>query len=287
MNIGLTGSSGLIGRHLMKSLSLNHNFIELDLRSKNFFDSQSEKHINDLGLVHLASLNSKVNSEKFDDEIQITKKLIQIIPKLKIKFCIFFSTSKVYGETFNFVADESSQINPICTYAKTKVIAENMLQEYCHDNNITLIILRLAPVISKHSSSNIGRLLRYLDKELAMPILSAGDSAERSYLSLPNITNAFDNLLHFLDKNTNIFQKIYNLSDSQPMSMNSLIKSYCEANDLDLHPVSMPDFLANLMFAIPSLGKKLSNKFSNSVISSEQLQIDLELSLIPSLKLDN
>jgi len=279
MKIALTGYSGMIGTYVKKNLSTAHEIINLDLRERE--NSLEDRHSMQgiAGIIHLASFNSNNSSIIFPEEIAITNKLVQILGYLKFKFCIFFRTSNIYGESFKQIADENCETNPISEYAKAKLKSEEILKSFCQKNEISLIILRLAPVISKKSHSNIGKLLRYLDREMPIPMLSSSNHSSKSYLTLENIIITLEAILAKMQSVDKVYQDTYNLGNSAPMSMISLIRQYCKENNLAVASFKVPVILERFLFNFPVLGNKIAQKFESSVISSLKLEEDFNISL--------
>ena len=133
MNIALTGSSGLIGSHLLKDLlGLGHNVLCISSSHSSHKDNiflYEELQSIEISfkadfIIHLASLNSNLDESEIDQEIALLNKTLNCMESLNCKNIIFFSTIKVYGEnSFNLNltnVDEDFFNTPKCPYGFAK-----------------------------------------------------------------------------------------------------------------------------------------------------------------------
>lgn len=133
MLILVTGSSGLIGKPLVKRLrELGHKVITNDL-SGNPDYKYSFRHLRvkcDV-VVHLAAVvgvdTTRINPERvLKVNFLDTKKFID---RYHDKRFIFASSSEVYGNSSKLPFSESDQPTPISLYGSLKVVIENYLKE--------------------------------------------------------------------------------------------------------------------------------------------------------------
>ena len=138
MIIAVTGANGSIGKELIPFLeNLGHQVLIISSSTSDsednifsYLDLQNKQipFKADI-LMHLASINSNLEENQIDDEIDITKKILSALPSLQCKQIIFFSTSKVYGDNsfdMNYF-EESSPLKPKCYYGKAKKICEELI----------------------------------------------------------------------------------------------------------------------------------------------------------------
>ncbi len=154
-NIGITGSSGSIGRTLISNKSLNCNFIKFkgDIQKKKILMSWFSKNKFD-AVIHLAAIVPivQVNKSKkkaYNVNYVGTKNLVDLISKFKIKWFFFASTSHVY-KSQNKKISEKSKISPISYYGKTKYLAE----KYIKKKNINYCIGRIFSTTNKTQKIN-------------------------------------------------------------------------------------------------------------------------------------
>ena len=101
-----------------------------------------------------------------------TEKLIKICCENKIKKFIFSSTCAVYGDPVNNLVSENDKFSPKSHYAKSKLLAELILQNYSKKYEFGLVILRYFNVIGADMSlrtgciNNIGQLFKNLSENI-------------------------------------------------------------------------------------------------------------------------
>ena len=160
MKILITGCNGRIGKYLVKILKKNHYVRGIDKHNEknnlfnDFFESnlQNTKIINqsleDIDIViHLASLMSwhpDDNNKLFKTNVHGTFNLFSTIGNHSIKKFIFASSGEVYPETNikTKTINEKNSTLPTSTYGLSKLLGENIVKNFCFQNNINYIILR-------------------------------------------------------------------------------------------------------------------------------------------------
>ena len=131
LKFGLTGSTGSLGKNLI----LNNKKIKFicfkgDIRNKTKISSWIQKNKFD-ALIHLAAIVpiKVVNKDKkkaYDVNYIGTKNIVDCLITSKIKWFFFSSTSHVYESTKKKIK-ETSKVNPISYYGKTKYLAEKYI----------------------------------------------------------------------------------------------------------------------------------------------------------------
>lgn len=135
MKILITGSSGFVGKHLVKRLKKKYDVIGYDLKIGRdiFNDKLLDKCIKKVDVViHLAAFVSGVESWEKPQEYLLnngigTFKVIEAAIKNKVKKIIVFSSAAVYG-------------NPLTPYGASKIMAETITKSY--QDKIEMIIVR-------------------------------------------------------------------------------------------------------------------------------------------------
>ena len=192
MNIGLTGSTGLLGSFLKKKLKL---------KKKNFFLGRIEN-LHDVNnwiknnkfnyIIHLAAVVPTNKVDKYKKKaLKVnyigTQNLINAINKNSKKKIWFFyaSTSHVYDFKSTKIY-ETDQTNPISFYGKTKLKAE----QYVLNNQImyNACIGRIFSFTSKKQSKNfiIPTLISKL-KNNSKTVLFKNLNHERDFLKIDHI----------------------------------------------------------------------------------------------------
>jgi nucleoside-diphosphate-sugar epimerase len=163
MNILVTGSTGFIGKHLVKELlSMNHNVFCLlrgdkqeDFRGNtrvrlvngDIRDTDLEHRLPaKIDLVyHLAGIIGKWNIPEItyvDMNFKGTANLLKACVRLNAKRFIYCSTAGVLGPFKDSLLDESAPYNPTNIYEETKAEAEKLILEYTQTGKIEATIVR-------------------------------------------------------------------------------------------------------------------------------------------------
>lgn len=153
-NILVTGSEGYIGTILVPMLIKNKfNVIGLDTCYYGFFNKYKnfkliKKDIRNINsgdlknidaVIHLAALSNDPMGElntrlTMGLNYRTTIKLAKIAKKNKVKRFLFSSSCSIYGIAKSETVDESSQVNPLTAYAKSKILSEKYLMKLANDN---------------------------------------------------------------------------------------------------------------------------------------------------------
>jgi len=280
MNIALTGSSGLIGSHLLNDL-LKDGHEVLCISSSNssnqdnifLYEELQPKEISFKAdfMIHLASINSNLGKSDIPLEVELLNTALNCMEYLECKNFIFFSTIKVYGEnSFNtHLIDESFPKNPECSYGLAKKHCEKTLIGKSQEKNFNYIILRLPPVLINHPKSNIGKLFQLVERGFPIPSFRIGDTNERSFLS-------YELLLHVIQEIINdgmiSSNKILNISDTQPISTNNLLRTFGESIKKKPRFIYLPNFLFKAMMKLNRLQLFLCRLFGNFHLSNAKLK---------------
>lgn len=167
MAILVTGGAGYIGSHMDLVLQdSGEEIVVLDNLSTGFRGNVPRNIVFELGdignvrllsriirdhnietIIHFAGKSvvpdSLVNPLNYYENNAIkTHALINCAVREGIKYFIFSSTAAVYGNAGNHLFSESSLVNPISPYGRSKVMIEWMLEDVCRVEKITYAILR-------------------------------------------------------------------------------------------------------------------------------------------------
>ena len=129
--------------------------------------------------------------------------------KYNIHKFIFASSCSVYGQT-NKICNERSKLNPVSLYAKCKIASEKSILSH-RSKTFCPVILRLSTVYGdaprKRFDLVVNRFVIMAIKKI--PIKLFGASSWRPFISVKDVTRAFDKILH--TKNTVIKNQIFNV----------------------------------------------------------------------------
>ena len=245
MNVLLVGGAGYVGGSVTHLLSQNNNF-NLTVLDSLIYEESYRKDINFINcdvrnydkinkifpnydvVVWMAALVG-------DGACEINKNLtyevnVESVANLKNNFngkIIFFSTCSVYGFQ-NKIINENSSLNPLSTYAKTKIESENILTD------ADSIIFRLGTLFGISDTYSRIRMdlvvnLLVMKSIVEKKIKVFGGNQYRPLLHVKDVARAIENVL------LNDFQTgVYNLSYSnfKIIELAEIIQSHF--NDVEL-----------------------------------------------------
>jgi GlcNAc-P-P-Und epimerase len=172
----LTGASGFLGEIISNELiklnyqlltlgKQNRNDICVDLAKQSFQLPASEKIdlvIHAAGKAHSVPKTSVEIRNFFDVNFEGTKRLCDAISlsKYPLQAFIFISSVSVYGTDSGELIAEDHPLNGNTPYARSKIMAEEWLQEWAVKNNIRLSILRLPLIAGPNPPGNLGAMIK-------------------------------------------------------------------------------------------------------------------------------
>ncbi len=148
MIIVVTGSSGFVGRRLVKRLKdLSHEIIHLDITSctdVTKYDQLSDIKKFDL-LFHLAAKTFVPDSfhhprEFYETNILGTLNALELCRKYNSR--MIFVSSYVYGNPEYLPIDEKHTVSALNPYSQSKIIGEKLCESYHRDFGLNIIIIR-------------------------------------------------------------------------------------------------------------------------------------------------
>lgn len=201
-----------------------------------------------------------------------TKNLLEACKVNKIKRLIYLSSVAAIGyEKGVSVYNELSKENPIDTYGKAKLEAENIIRRDSKGMGIDAAILRPPGVFGERGLGALGKIIFFTQMGI-VPIIGSGKNRQ----SLTYAGNVVSQAI-FLAESQNSAGNIYIASDDRPYTVNELVDAVSEA--MKLRPVkiyiplwlvmfcvSLANFLAKLI-----LGKEFINKESIIAVATERI----------------
>lgn len=122
-----------------------------------------------------------------------TKHLCEALEKVGApKALIFISTVAVYGCEFGDLITEEHPLEGKTPYAKSKIMAEEYLINWCKRNNVVLGILRPSLLAGKDAPGNLGAMVNGIRKGFYMNI--AGGKVVKSILMAEDIARILPSL---------------------------------------------------------------------------------------------
>lgn len=185
MQIFITGASGFIGKNLSIFLvSKGYKIIEYN-KKQNLYNKFRHLKKNDI-IIHLAGTNRSTKKKNFiENNINLTKKICEIIAKKKVKVKIIFASS--------------TQINKKTIYGYSKLESEKVLKELNKKMGVDLKILRMPNVYGKWCKPNYNSVvatfcynisknknIKIIDKDKILKLIYVDDLVLQIYKIIKN-----------------------------------------------------------------------------------------------------
>lgn len=249
-----TGASGFLGCNIRPILEKNYDVHTIGLTDNDDIKINLAKEIPLINTYYDVVLHAcgkahvvpKTEAEKqafYDVNYQGTVNLCKALEKAGIpKTLVFISTVAVYGCDFGDLITEEHPLDGDTPYAKSKIMAETYLNEWCEKNDVTLGILRPSLLAGRNAPGNLGAMVNGIKNSFYLNI--AGGKVKKSILMAEDIAN----LLPLLEEKGGI----YNVCDSYQPTFGEISASV--AKQLGKHkPISIPYWMAWCMAKVGDL----------------------------------
>lgn len=293
MTLLFTGASGFLGNNIKPSLNKQFQITTIGIRASDdifcnmadvipILPQRYDVVLHAAGKVHSVPKTEKEKQAFFDVNLQGTKNLCFALEKTGVpKSFIFISTVAVYGIERGMNISEDHPLNGNTPYAKSKIMAECFLSEWCKTNGVILTILRPSLIAGKDAPGNLGAMVKGIKSGKYLSI--AGGKARKSILMAEDIALL---LPLAYDKGG-----IFNVCDNQHPSFRELELSLVSQLNKKV-PLSIPYWLAKKLAVVGDyLGKyspinslKLSKITNDLTFSNEKAKRELNWEPLSVLK---
>jgi nucleoside-diphosphate-sugar epimerase len=282
MRILISGSKGFVGKNLTTYLS-KHGYMdvrELDLRG----DWVPQVHDNASAIIHLAGKahdlkNVSDPEEYYRVNFQLTKSLYNEFLQSNAKLFIFISSVKAAADSIEKILKESFVPIPETHYGKSKLMAEEYIQQTSLPTEKSFVILRPCMIHGPGNKGNLNLLYQFVKRGIPYPL--AAFSNKRSYLSVHNLCFIIDKLL----KKDKVVSGIYNVADDKSLSTTEvfsiLSRSLNKSAVLWNIPIKVIEFAAYVgdKLHLPLNTERLSKLTENFEVSNSKIKAELKIEL--------
>lgn len=225
MNIVLTGSSGFVGSYLSRKLhSLEHNIIKLDISEG----------------VDITDWTTVKNLPKFDTCVHLAAKLfvpesyidarmfyhVNVIGTLNmLELCkihnakMIFTSSYVYGKPNYLPIDEKHKLSAFNPYAHSKIVGEQLCENYTKFFGTPIIIFRPFNVYGYGQSKNF-LVPEVLEKSTISEVIELLDaSPKRDMVYVEDLVDAYICAIE-----SNIKNEIFNIGSGLSYSVEQIVQ---------------------------------------------------------------
>lgn len=249
-----TGGTGFLGKNVMPLLKEQYEVTTCGITSDDMIKANLAKEVPVLdkhydvvlhacGKAHVVPKTEAEKQAFFDVNYQGTVNLCSALEKVGVpKSLVFISTVAVYGCEYGDLITEEHPLNGDTPYAKSKIMAEEYLTEWCKKNDVVLGILRPSLLAGKNAPGNLGSMVNGVRKGFYMNI--AGGKVVKSILMAEDIARIMPALIKK--------GGVYNVCDTRQPSFGEL--SVSVAKQLGKHkPISIPYWMAWCMAKVGDL----------------------------------
>ena len=249
-----TGGTGFLGKNVMPLLKEQYEVTTCGITSDDMIKANLAKEVPVLdkhydvvlhacGKAHVVPKTEAEKQAFFDVNYQGTVNLCSALEKVGVpKALVFISTVAVYGCEYGDLITEEYPLNGDTPYAKSKIMAEEYLTEWCKKNDVVLGILRPSLLAGKNAPGNLGSMVNGVRKGFYMNI--AGGKVVKSILMAEDIARIMPALIKK--------GGVYNVCDTRQPSFGEL--SVSVAKQLGKHkPISIPYWMAWCMAKVGDL----------------------------------
>ncbi|MEO8064305.1 MAG: NAD-dependent epimerase/dehydratase family protein [Pseudomonadota bacterium] len=264
----VTGANGFVGRRLCELLARRGHAVRAAIRANATAPLGAAEvcRIGELGpaadwtaavtgvdaVIHLAAKAHVLDRPHDDGEYQRingggTQHLARAAAAAGVRRFVYLSSIKVYGDHANATAfrlEDNPQ--PTDVYGRSKLAGETFLQEVAATSALEAVIVRPPLVYGPGVRANFLRMLRWVDRELPLPLGAVQNS--RSLVALDNLC---DFLAHSL---AHPQARTWLVSDGEDVSTPELIRRLAQAMQRRVRLVPMPPFMLRAAGALLGRG---------------------------------
>lgn len=259
MNIAVTGSNGFIAKNFISRLKLEKKVKIYEINRLTPIQD-IEKIISKADYIyHFAGVNRpSFNKNYFSDNIELTKKISEIILKKKQKKTLIFSSS--------------IQVLKNTDYGKSKKKCETILLNLKSKSNSKILILRLPNIFGKWSKPNYNSVVSTFCYNVArnkkVNIFNANSKIKLLYID--DLINLLLNFKLLKENKSNIVKKFEFTYETKVQKLYEIIRGFENQRNQFFVPNFKNKFLKNLYSTYVSLLPK--KKFMYHLKSSKDLR---------------
>lgn len=277
----VSGATGFVGINLKSFFNseADYEIIPLNLR-----ETWSGDQLNEVSsIIHLAGKahdlkNVLVPEEYYQVNFELTKNLYDAFLQSKAEKFIFLSTVKAAADQLNEPLTENHSPNPRTDYGKSKLQAEQYIQSQPLPEGKSYYIFRPCMIHGPGNKGNLNLLYKFVSKGMPYPLASYDN--KRSFLSVENLCFVFKEVI-----DRNLPSGIYNISDDEAMSTNTIVTLLAEALQKPPRLLYLPKNVIYLLAMIgnflklPLNTERLGKLTENYIVSNKKIKQALKKEL--------
>ena len=267
-NIFITGSSGFVGKNLIKYLPLTYNYIK--------FKRNTVIEIKEDIVIHLAGKahdlkNANSSKEYYIVNTDLTKEIFDVFLSSQAKVFITISSVKAVADKVVGELTENEIPKPITDYGKSKLLAEEYILSKVIPDGKRIYILRPCMIHGPENKGNLNLLYKYISKGFPWPLGSFDN--KRSFCTIENLCFVIKELI----ENDKIPSGVYNVADDDQISTNEIIYLISRSLAKDVKVLNIPKFfilgiaIIGDILKLPLNTERLLNLTEYYVVSNKKL----------------
>ena len=277
--IGLTGSSGFVGKNLRSFFEKKYNFylINRDL----FFNGKCDILVHLAGKAHDFKTVSNSN-EYYEVNTKLSNNIFDTFLQSNARIFITLSSVKSVADELDCELTEEYFPNPITHYGKSKLLAENYILSKDIPSGKRVYILRPCMIHGPGNKGNLNLLYNIVRKGIPWP-LGAYEN-KRSFCSIDNLCFIIQELI----ENENIPSGVYNVADDEPLSTNELIRLIADSQGKKTRIWNLPKSIINSfakfgdLIKLPLNTERLNKLTESYIVSNAKIKQAINKPLLVS-----
>ncbi|CAM1366697.1 Nucleoside-diphosphate-sugar epimerase [Tenacibaculum sediminilitoris] len=289
-NILITGITGFVGSNLKDSLKENYNITGVSRnKSKDFltYEGLSLELLSSHNVfIHLAGKahdlkNTLEEKEYFEVNVDLTKKIFNQFLESDCEVFIFMSSVKAVADEVEIELMEEVKPNPVTTYGKSKLAAEEYILSKKLPKNKRIYILRPCMIHGPNNKGNLNLLYSFVSKGIPYPFGKYEN--QRSFVSVENLCFIIKELLGKND----IPSGVYNVADDESLSTKELVETIGIGVNKTVKILNTPKLLINVLaklgdvLPIPINSERVQKLTENYVVSNEKIKNAFGIDKLP------
>jgi nucleoside-diphosphate-sugar epimerase len=277
----VTGASGFIGSNLVNYLQSKSLKVLPFSREMGFDYSKIDyNYINNEDvdiIIHLAGkahdLKNIFNEKDyFDANTNLTIDIFDAFLKSNANTFLYFSSVKAVKDHFDNILTEDIIPNPITSYGKSKLAAENYIFSNLEKKEKKVYILRPCMIHGIGNKGNLNLLFNVVSKNIPWPL--AAYTNNRSFCSIDNLCFIVNELISRPD----IATGIYNIADDDSVSINEIINLIAKSQNRSPFLFSINKDLIRLLarvgdcLKLPLNNERLTKLTESYVVSNSKIK---------------
>lgn len=285
MKIAITGANGYIGTYLSSHLSEKGLDVCALVRVSSAFSKTTlfkacKVDFDNIGsitsaltdcdvVVHLIAKTHGQGGNDLQDYLAINRDIAVRVANAAIKAG---ATTFIYISSVKAVAESSEQGRPLThstppspedNYGRSKLSAEQALQELTANSAMMLFIIRPPLVWGDEPKGNLATILKWA--HLGLPLPLGGIHNLRDWVSLENLAEFIS---HLIDNHDNIESDTFFVSDNNPLSTSKAVSTMLVRANMRPRLYTIPHWIWRSASAVP--------KFKNTIKKiTGNLQLDI------------